>query len=273
MGESNGKKYKPCKYIFNKVIKLESNAELLKKIGLTDYEVKTYLALTRLISANAGEISEESEVPRSKVYKVLEKLESKGFIEILDVHPLEYKILPPKDTFEKYKLKFIDDITKLQYELNTVYENNIPSFTSEVNLVEGKIKVVQKQYDIIRRTRNVILMRIGFIFPSEIDELKSQINLLLKKGVTVKILAAQKCVVNDEVISIKEVFEDVPIEVKYAKIPTAQLFIRDYNEMMLVFTENIGKSVSEKNTVGLLNTFSTIISNYVLAFNKHWYNK
>ena len=41
--------------------------------------------------------------------------------------------------------------------------------------------------------------------------------------------------------------------------------------MMLVFTENVGKSVSEKKTVGLLNTYSTIISNYVLAFNKQWY--
>ena len=63
------------------------------------------------------------------------------------------------------------------------------------------------------------------------------------------------------------------MEVKYRNIPTAQLIIRDYSEMMLVFTENVGKSVSEKNTIGLLNTYSTIISNYVLAFNKHWYKR
>ena len=51
----------------------------LKIMGLTDYESRTYLALTSIISGTATEVSRVSEVPRSKIYQVLKSLEKKGF--------------------------------------------------------------------------------------------------------------------------------------------------------------------------------------------------
>lgn len=252
---------------------MKTTKKILKQMGLTDYEIKTYLALLSLITAKAGEISEESNVPRSKIYSVLESLGAKGFIKIKKTHPFEYEVQPPQETFENFKNQFVEEITEVQETINNIYEDNLPTFDTTVKVLDSKEKVVSKQHDLMKRTRKVILMRIGFIFPSEIESIKKNILFLLKEGVTVKIIAARKCNVNNEVISIEKIFEDIPVEVKYRNIPTAQLIIRDYSEMMLVFTENVGKSVSEKNTIGLLNTYSTIISNYVLAFNKHWYKR
>ena len=70
-----------------------------------------------------------------------------------------------------------------------------------------------------------------------------------------------------------EIFDDLDVEIKYANIPAARLIIRDYKEMILTFAENSSKSIDNSNMVGLVNTNSTIISNYTSAFNKQWGKK
>jgi len=53
---------------------------ILKKIGLTIGEIKTYLALLKLGSSSTGPISKEAQVSRSKLYTILDKLEKKGLV-------------------------------------------------------------------------------------------------------------------------------------------------------------------------------------------------
>jgi len=50
----------------------------LKKIGLTDGEIKIYLALLELGSSSVGAIIKKSGISGSKVYEILDKLEDKG---------------------------------------------------------------------------------------------------------------------------------------------------------------------------------------------------
>lgn len=54
--------------------------ELLKEIGLTDGETRVYLALLKLGLSSTGKIIQESKITSSKVYLILERLESKGFV-------------------------------------------------------------------------------------------------------------------------------------------------------------------------------------------------
>ena len=63
-------------------LSMEETTELLKKIGLTEYEAKVYLSLVNKRMEGATRLSKESRVPRTKIYSVLESLESKGWIKI-----------------------------------------------------------------------------------------------------------------------------------------------------------------------------------------------
>jgi len=54
--------------------------ELLKEIGLTDGEIKVYLALFKLSSSSTGPIVKESKVHSSKVYPILDRLIEKGLV-------------------------------------------------------------------------------------------------------------------------------------------------------------------------------------------------
>ncbi len=56
------------------------NIEILKKIGLTNGEIKTYLALLKIGCSSTGNIEKESQVSRSKLYGILDKLEKKGLV-------------------------------------------------------------------------------------------------------------------------------------------------------------------------------------------------
>lgn len=54
------------------------DAQPLKELGLTDGEIKVYLALIRLGETTSGPLVEESRVSVSKIYSILDRLAKKG---------------------------------------------------------------------------------------------------------------------------------------------------------------------------------------------------
>ena len=64
--------------------------ELLQELGLKQYEAKSFVALSRLPSGTAKEMSEVSEVPRTRIYDAIRVLESKGLVEIQHSNPQRF---------------------------------------------------------------------------------------------------------------------------------------------------------------------------------------
>ena len=54
--------------------------EVFRRIGLTEGEIKTYLALLRLGESSIGSICREAKVSKSKLYDILDRLIDKGFV-------------------------------------------------------------------------------------------------------------------------------------------------------------------------------------------------
>ncbi len=84
----------------------------LKQLGLNSYEAKIWTALLSRGIASAGELSDISNVPRSRSYDVLENLEKKGFIIMKLGKPIKYISLPPADVLERVKKKIQEDAKK-----------------------------------------------------------------------------------------------------------------------------------------------------------------
>ena len=85
----------------------QEDINLLKQLGLTTYEAKAYITLSSLIQATADEISDKSDIPRSKIYDVLKRLNSKDYIKIESGRPLTYHVNPPINVLKREKEKFI----------------------------------------------------------------------------------------------------------------------------------------------------------------------
>ena len=66
----------------------------LRDFGLNSYESKLWVALLSRGSSTAGELSDISNVPRSRSYDVLESLQKKGFITVKQEKPIKYTAIP-----------------------------------------------------------------------------------------------------------------------------------------------------------------------------------
>ena len=75
----------------------------LKDFGLNSYESKLWVALLSRGVSTAGELSDISNVPRSRTYDVLESLEKKGFIVVKIGKPIKYLAVPPAEVVERVK--------------------------------------------------------------------------------------------------------------------------------------------------------------------------
>lgn len=109
--------------------------EKLHEIGLTEYEAKAYTALLNAHLSTATQVSKKSCVPRTRIYSVLDSLQTKGWIRIISGVPLLFKAVEPATVFEKVK----EDYSELLDSIKTTLKN-------EVNTV--KEKFVVKKFDI-----------------------------------------------------------------------------------------------------------------------------
>ena len=62
--------------------------DALRNIGLNKYERNLWVALLSRGSSTAGELSDISNVPRSRCYDVLESLADKGFVVVQPGKPI-----------------------------------------------------------------------------------------------------------------------------------------------------------------------------------------
>ncbi len=83
----------------------------LIRLGLNEYEAKAYIAAVALGEGTIKEISEQSGVPRSRAYDVMERLAEKGLVEVGNSTPLYYRANEPTKASEHLmeEIKFASD--------------------------------------------------------------------------------------------------------------------------------------------------------------------
>ncbi len=75
--------------------------EALRKIGLSDREIKVYLALLELGEALASKISEKTDIPRTLVYDILDNLLDKGMVSyVIKSNKKYFSAVEPKNLIE-----------------------------------------------------------------------------------------------------------------------------------------------------------------------------
>jgi len=92
----------------------------LEKLGLTEYEAKTLSALFNLHEAEAPEISRLAQVPKTRVYDVLDRLTKKNLIIEIHGRPKRYMSIEPEKVFNSLieeKRKELSDLEKRAVEL------------------------------------------------------------------------------------------------------------------------------------------------------------
>ena len=176
----------------------------LKDFGLNSYEGKLWVALLSRGISTAGELSDISNVPRSRAYDVLESLEKKGFIIVKVGKPIKYLAVPPHEVVERVKKKINKDAeqrtdtlnqlkeSEVLEELNSLHANGIELVnpTDKSGAFRGRNKIYEHLATMIKNARKTItLTTTKGGLERKNDLLYSSLKKAFKRGIQIRITA------------------------------------------------------------------------------------
>jgi len=178
----------------------KESIELLKRLGLTEYEAKAYAALTKIKTGIVSDIHMISGVPRSALYGALSKLQEKGMIEVQHTKPVKYKAISPKKCLEKLKADFVRKSRAALKPLEEIYRTEeVGSREEAVWTINGIRNISDRVMEMIEKARTEITFVASYPFFADISEtydvfreLKPTINKKLTKGVGVRIVGSDE---------------------------------------------------------------------------------
>lgn len=149
----------------------------LEKLGLTENEAKAYVGLVSLREATAREIHELTNVPRAKIYEILQALAKKGFLEVRQGTPIYFRAVDPKQVIAKIKDEFLDCATETLTQLNELsYE--LPKL-SPVWCIQSEWGIKNRIREILAEAKEELI--IFSSSPEHLREFKSELEKIEKK--------------------------------------------------------------------------------------------
>ena len=123
------------------IIKDEFLGRLRKIFDLNLYEAKVWTALLSRGVSTAGELSNISDVPRSRTYDILESLEKKGFIIMKIGKPIKFVALRPEEVVERVKKNLVVEAQERSRRLEELKGDDVLSELT--GLFENGVKYVE----------------------------------------------------------------------------------------------------------------------------------
>lgn len=185
-----------------------ANGEFLSRLrkifDLNLYEVKVWTSLLSRGISTAGELSNISDVPRSRTYDILESLEKKGFIVMKLGKPIKFIALKPEEVVDRVKrnmlinaqekAKRLDQLKgdEVLTELSALHSNGI-KFIEPADL-SGSLKGRQNVYNhldmmIKNAKKSAVIVTSAEGLNRKFEALKPSLEKAKKKGVDIKIAA------------------------------------------------------------------------------------
>jgi HTH-type transcriptional regulator, sugar sensing transcriptional regulator len=235
----------------------------LEEFGLSKYEARAYLTMIGKGSLAASEIAYYANLPRTKVYPTLKKLEKKRLSIISQKKPVISSAIPPNDAFGeivnlherrvKNMKKIVDKLQKISEEGRKPKGSEEKRyFVFDPNLVFEKIE------NLICRSRssiNAILDAWGLRL---ISQCKSSLIRAITNGVKIRLVLSSQSIDND-------IFSSLPAEI-HMKIGNLS-----YN-IILIDSNNIISIDSSNGKAAVFSSIDVFGLSYIRNFENEWKN-
>ena len=118
-------------------MKEEISYNFLRKIGLTESEIKVYLALIKLGTSSKGNLIKESKIAPSKIYEITDKLIDKGLCSTIIKNGVKHFMGAPPVRIRDYLRKKQEEILQEEKELEKI----MPKLQSHYDNIPESVKV------------------------------------------------------------------------------------------------------------------------------------
>ncbi|MBM3282350.1 MAG: hypothetical protein FJY86_03355 [Candidatus Diapherotrites archaeon] len=126
--------------------------EFLTKLGLTEYEVKALSTLFALREADSPDVAKAAQVPKTRVYDVLDSLVEKGLVVKMATRPKKYRALSPNEALQKLvddKQKEMNAWKEDAHKLGKELEKNMEKMSNSMSEKVLKVKSRTDFYKIL----------------------------------------------------------------------------------------------------------------------------
>lgn len=218
----------------------------LEEFGLSKYEACAYVSLISKGTISASELAYYSELPRTKVYPVLLKLEKKKLVIMSKSKPIMCSAISPEDAFDEIiqeQINKVNAMNTLVSNLKKMSEESKKSrgteekryFNLNSNTVLNQLKTM---IDGSKSSIHIMVDQWGL---GLLAECKEQILTVLRRKLEVKIIIPPSLIGSESI-------KNIPDEVKIRISDIIQnCFIFDQTELLLIDSEN-GKGATFSST-------------------------
>ena len=218
----------------------------LEEFGLSKYEACAYVSLISKGTISASELAYYSELPRTKVYPVLLKLEKKKLVIMSKSKPIMCSAISPEDAFDEIiqeQINKVNAMNTLVSNLKKMSEESKKSrgteekryFNLNSNAVLNQLKTM---IDGSKSSIHIMVDQWGL---GLLAECKEQILTVLRRKLEVKIIIPPSLIGSESI-------KNIPDEVKIRISDIIQnCFIFDQTELLLIDSEN-GKGATFSST-------------------------
>jgi len=98
---------------------------LLKDLNLTKYEAKALVTLFKFSEADAPTISRNSEIPKTRIYDVLDKLKDRGLVLEIYKSPKTFKVINPNEIFKNLLDSKQSEFKTLSDKVDNIIKNKV----------------------------------------------------------------------------------------------------------------------------------------------------
>ena len=209
----------------------------LEEFGLSKYEAQAYVALIAKGTISASELAYYSEIPRTKIYPTLLKLENKKLAILSKSKPIMCTAIAPEDAFDGIiheQINKVNAMNTLVSNLKKASEESRKSRGSEEKRyfhisANNVLSQLQTMIEGSKSSIKIMVDQWGF---GLLAECKEQLVSVLRRNLDVKVLVlpAQIC---------SEPYRAIPdgVEIRASDI-TQNCFIFDETELLMVNNEN-----------------------------------
>jgi sugar-specific transcriptional regulator TrmB len=142
---------------------LEEAVEVLQQLGLKEYEARCFVGLSRLDTGTAKQLSEMTEVPRTRVYDAIRVLEAQGLVEVQHSSPQQFRAVPLEEAGETLRDQYENRIERFHNALDSVeiVDKDDGTPVQQVWAISGRDAVENRANQLIEEASNEVVLVIG----------------------------------------------------------------------------------------------------------------
>ena len=231
----------------------------LEEFGLSKYEAQAYVTLISKGTISASELAYYSDLPRTKVYPILLKLENKKLAIISKSRPVMCTAIAPEDAFDSIiqeQINKVNAMNTLVSKLKKASEESRKSRGSEEKryFQLSANNVLNQLQTMIEGSKSSIQIAIDQWGLGLLSECKNQLLSVIRRNLDVKIIIPPSLIGS-------EAHKILPDGIKIRASDVVQnCFIFDETELLIVSEEN-GKGVNFSSTEILGSNQGKLFSN------------